>query len=67
MLVEVTATAEADLLAICQFLGPSFAGERLVDDFVRQVSNLRMFPRLGTTAHPLARGRYAVSCMEVIT
>lgn len=60
MLVEVSRTAEADLLAICAALGPSMAGEQLVDDFTRQLANLRLFPRMGSRNYPLAKGGLAV-------
>jgi plasmid stabilization system protein ParE len=60
VLVELSDSAERDLLGICEFLGPSQAGERLVADFERQLANLRSFPSMGLPSHPLARGDRAV-------
>ena len=60
MLVELTRRAEADFLRICRYLGPSLAGERLVDAFERQVRNLGQFPEAGVRGHPLAGGARAV-------
>ena len=59
MLVIITERAETDLLDICRFLGPSRTGERLVADFERIIQDLRQFPNLGRTGHPLAGSKRA--------
>lgn len=60
MLVEISEPAVADLLEICALLGPSARGEELVREFETQLANLRRFPRMGATHHPLAHGARAV-------
>ena len=60
MLVYVSSRAVADLLEACVFLGPSRIGEVLVEEFEKQLVNLRTFPEMGFHAHPLAEGARAV-------
>lgn len=56
-LVELSEEAVDDLLEICGFLGKSAAGEEFLASVLRARENLKLFPFMGTTEHPLAPGR----------
>lgn len=59
-IVELSEDAVSDLLEICAFLGPSIAGERFLAAVLRARENLKLFPNMGSTGHPLAVGRRVI-------
>ena len=59
-LVDLSETAERDLLDICRFLGPSLAGEQFLEAVLRARDRLQLFAMIGSTDHVLAPGKRVV-------
>jgi len=58
--VDLSEEATNDLLEICAFLGKSIAGEQFLAAVLRARENLKLFPNMGSSDHPLAEGRRVV-------